>query len=1065
MFSKLQIYCEAIMEASWLAAAVIIPLFFNVSSSQTFEPDKAYVLTFLAIISGAACMLKRLCGDGPRKADGASDLPFRSMLRHKLVFPVLALAAIYTLSSLFSIAPLLSWMGLYKRAQGTITFYSYVTLFLVILSELRTTAQLKRLQHAIILASLPVAGYGILQYFGADFLPWSNPMGDRSSGSMGNPIFLGAYLVMVMPLTFSRLVDGIGMMRLRSVREAGWMLAGSCGLALVLQAFALLYTQSRGPVIGLAVASYVCLFLFLTIKRSPGEGRLMHPALAIGAGILAPMLFVAVVYGASRPGARMAIAGLALALVLLAVGYWTAWRTSWGRGWLWLTWLVQAIVFIAAFSIIPGKAISAGLAGSPLARFTQMSGNSVDVRQALWQTGVEALRSGSPPAAADRFRFLRPVLGYGPENTWLIANSYATPDLVRLHTRETVDRMHNETFESLIGIGGAGAAVWVFLVGAAIGGSFRLLGFSFSQGLKNPFPYICVAGILAGVALPLAFGRAYLMGIGVPAGLLAGAIAFAASKGFRNSPLDTAGQNRQVFVLCVLGSITAHVVETAFGIAVTSTRAYFFILLAILAAFSVRDWRSSEEPEKKRSAKPAKVPDHAGLILTLVSCFAMLVIGWAFVLNRSNESHVIELFLQTWFSGRSGPKVPFPVPGSLLLLLLTLVGGIGLIRSEFAEQPAKSGSFLKTALRSSGLMLAVWLGVAFLTALFWTAGDEASRPTAQPEARMVFFFIGLLLLMLAIAWRLAVSDPGRYAKAVPMRAPAKYCVLLAMLAALSATHFLVLRPLRADVVHRIAGIYEKSADKATAIGLYSRASDLAPHVAAYWISKGLAQAATTEPAGGWDASIQSLRHALSLNPLDVNSNRTLASIYMNQAERSGEPDALGRQLREAIVLYEAAIRLAPNHPDAYCGMGRCYFLLGDHQKAAELYEKSLQLNPYYARTHLFLGEMHFQLNQLELAQRDFSRAAKLDPRNLDAQKNLGFILGLAGRKEEALRVNLGLLPRIPNDTVLLCRIAALYFSLGDFSSGHTYARRAYDATPAAQRGAYEQFVADLQPSQ
>ncbi len=53
MFSKLQIYCEAIMEASWLAAAVIIPLFFNVSSSQTFEPDKAYVLTFLAIISGA----------------------------------------------------------------------------------------------------------------------------------------------------------------------------------------------------------------------------------------------------------------------------------------------------------------------------------------------------------------------------------------------------------------------------------------------------------------------------------------------------------------------------------------------------------------------------------------------------------------------------------------------------------------------------------------------------------------------------------------------------------------------------------------------------------------------------------------------------------------------------------------------------------------------------------------------------------------------------------------------------------------------------------------------------
>jgi len=1065
MFSKLQIYCEAMMEASWLAAAVVIPLFFNVSSSQTFEPDKAFVLTFLAIISGAACVLKRLCGDRPQKADGASDLPFRSLLRNSLVFLVLALAAIYALSSLFSIAPLLSWMGQYKRAQGTLTFCSYVVLFLVVAGELRTAAQLKRLQHAVILTSLPVAGYGILQYFGADFLPWSNPMGDRSSGSMGNPIFLGAYLIMVMPLTFSRLVDGIGMIRLQFSRRAGLLLAGGCGLAFALQAFALLYTQSRGPVIGLAVAVYLCLFLLLALRRNPSDGRRMHPAIAIGAGILAPMLFVAIVYSASRLGARMALAGLALAIALLAVGYWAAWRTSWGRGWLWLTWLVQAIVFIAAFSAIPARAIADGLAGSPLARFTQLSGNSVDVRQALWQTGVEALRSGSPPAAADGFRFLRPIIGYGPENTWLIADSYATPDLVRLHTREAVDRMHNETFENLIGIGVAGAAAWLLLLGAAFSCSFRLLGFSFSRGLKSPFLYFCMAGILAGVVLPLAFGRAYLLGIGIPAGLLAGAVAFAAWNGFRNLPIDTAAKNRQVFVLCVLGGIMAHQVETAFGIAVTSTRTYFFILLAILAALSVRDWSANEEPAKKRAAKTAKVPDPAALIPTLVCCFAVLVISWAFVLNRSNESSAVELFLQTWFSGPSGLKMPLPVPGSLLLLLLTIAGSVGLIRSDLPEQQAKDRSFLKTALRSSGVMLSVWLVVAFLAAVFWTADNETLRPTADAEARIVFFFIALFLLMLTIAWRMAVCDPGRYANAVPVRAPAKYCALLAMLAALIATHFLVLRPLRADAVHRIAGIYEKSAERTTAIDLYSRASELAPHVTSYWISKGLAQASTVEPAGGWDASIQSLRKALSLNPLDVNSNRTLASIYMNQAERSGEPDARSRQLREAIALYEAAIRLAPNHPEAYCGMGRCYFLLGDHQKASGLYEKSLQLNPYHARTHMFLGEMHFRMNKLELAYRDFTKAAKLDPGNLDARKNLGFILNMAGYKKEALRVNLRLLPRIPNDTVLLCRIAALYFSLGDSGSGHTYARRAYDATPAAQRGAYEQFVADLQPSQ
>jgi tetratricopeptide (TPR) repeat protein len=100
---------------------------------------------------------------------------------------------------------------------------------------------------------------------------------------------------------------------------------------------------------------------------------------------------------------------------------------------------------------------------------------------------------------------------------------------------------------------------------------------------------------------------------------------------------------------------------------------------------------------------------------------------------------------------------------------------------------------------------------------------------------------------------------------------------------------------------------------------------------------------------------------------------------------------------------------------------------------------------------------------LELARQDFQIAARLERGDVNAWKNLGFVLALLGQKEEAIRVNLKILPRVPNDTELLCRLSALYFSLGDSSSGHSYARRAYEATPAAKRGTYEQFAADLQP--
>ena len=40
MGSKLSRYCEGLIEAAWLAAVIVIPLFFNVVSSRIFEPDK-----------------------------------------------------------------------------------------------------------------------------------------------------------------------------------------------------------------------------------------------------------------------------------------------------------------------------------------------------------------------------------------------------------------------------------------------------------------------------------------------------------------------------------------------------------------------------------------------------------------------------------------------------------------------------------------------------------------------------------------------------------------------------------------------------------------------------------------------------------------------------------------------------------------------------------------------------------------------------------------------------------------------------------------------------------------
>ena len=47
--SKLDRWCDAVLEAGWLAAMVVAPLFFNVFSSRVFEPDKISLVRTMAL--------------------------------------------------------------------------------------------------------------------------------------------------------------------------------------------------------------------------------------------------------------------------------------------------------------------------------------------------------------------------------------------------------------------------------------------------------------------------------------------------------------------------------------------------------------------------------------------------------------------------------------------------------------------------------------------------------------------------------------------------------------------------------------------------------------------------------------------------------------------------------------------------------------------------------------------------------------------------------------------------------------------------------------------------------
>ncbi len=157
--TKLDHWCEAIIEAGWLAALIVTPLFFNVFSSRVFEPDKISLVRTTALIMLLAWLIKLINGgpaflpahgSSPHGDDAQADAtPERSwlgrMVRVPFVLPVLLILFSYAISTALSVAPRVSWWGSYQRLQGTYTFVSYVIIALLTAAHLRTPDQIRRL--------------------------------------------------------------------------------------------------------------------------------------------------------------------------------------------------------------------------------------------------------------------------------------------------------------------------------------------------------------------------------------------------------------------------------------------------------------------------------------------------------------------------------------------------------------------------------------------------------------------------------------------------------------------------------------------------------------------------------------------------------------------------------------------------------------------------------------------------------------------------------------------------------------------------------------------------------
>jgi tetratricopeptide (TPR) repeat protein len=976
MQTRVSAFAARVAEGGWLAALLVVPLLFHVYTDRVFEEDKIPLMRSIALV-----LMLALVVWGMERGRQALRVRERPLWRAPLVLPTLILTGAYLLSTTLSILPQVSFWGAYIRRQGTFTWVSYLVFFFAILLLVRQRRQVERVVTVILLGSVPASLYAFLQHSGLDPLPWGGDVVERVASTAGNPIFIAAYLIMVLPLTLARVIEYFTRLlgpavegQRASSQVSSSLLAGAYLFLLVLQLMAIVYSQSRGPWLGLGVG----LVFF---------------------GILCALHY-----------SRFLTVGIAA-----------------------LT--VASLAFLVVFNL-PNSPLEplreVGYVGR-LGQVFEVDEGTGRVRVLIWEGASDLLVSN--PARA--------LVGYGPETMYVAFNPYYPPELGQIEQRNAApDRAHNETFDSLVMTGVLGFAAQTLLFLALFYYILQWLGLINTAGQRNLFIASILAGALGGAILPyLMDGTIRMSGVGLPAGIALGLIAYLLLYALTHLKRTRVGNRLDsLLLIALLSGIIAHFVEIHFGIAIAATRLYFWIYaaLAVVVGWSlVQQERDDPEPvpvkvltnegrrQKRRGrARPVaserRFPVDADLwTLSLMMSLILALLTFNFVTPTirigDSGSPLVWLFLGTWL--------------------------VGLIVVSMDATP--SNPWQRRAATYSAISLGGWLlfCLFFIPWINWRPPSSGSITPDQLRGfaghmsnaiSVVYIFtFGIISVSGATLLRGEAngSSPGR---GLPTARLVLYGVLaLAIVPIIVAAN---LNISRADVFSKQGTGYENSREWMAARILYEEALRLQPREDRYFLNMGrvlLAQAREVQgvPAER-DRYLQQadevLVRAHTTNPLNTDHMRNLASLHRVWAGLLSESAEQARHLDLADHYYEQALERSPNNVSLWNDWAALDIERQQYDGAQEKLDHSLSLDDQFINTYLLQASLAIEREQFEIALQAYDQALALNPSSLVALSGKSLALARMERVPEAIEVSQQALLVAPDDFTTHKNLALLY---------------------------------------
>ena len=186
--SKLTHYADKTIEYLFYALFFFVPLLLWPKTSEVFEFNKMLLVYVITILISAAWVVKWI---------EAKKITIR---RTPLDLPIAIFLTSQILSTIFSIDTHTSLWGYYSRFHGgLISTIAYLLLYYALVTNL-TRDQVSFAIYSIISSAALVALYGILEHFGIDKHLWVQDVASRVFSTIGQPNWLSAYLVALLPL-------------------------------------------------------------------------------------------------------------------------------------------------------------------------------------------------------------------------------------------------------------------------------------------------------------------------------------------------------------------------------------------------------------------------------------------------------------------------------------------------------------------------------------------------------------------------------------------------------------------------------------------------------------------------------------------------------------------------------------------------------------------------------------------------------------------------------------------------------------------------------------------------